>query len=56
VLQAIGVASARHPADPVACAPASGWEKSQVENLVRLVREGCFTPRLRFKTHNDLNA
>jgi transposase len=35
--------------DPVACTPASGWEKRQVENQVGLVRERFFTPRLRFK-------
>jgi transposase len=35
--------------DPVACAPASGWEKGQVENRGGLVRERFFTPRLRFK-------
>jgi len=32
--------------DPVACTPASGWEKGQVENQVGLVRERFFTPRL----------
>ena len=35
--------------DPVACTPASGWEKGQVENQVGLVRERFFTPRLRFE-------
>jgi transposase len=35
--------------DPVACNPASGWEKGQVENQVGLVRERFFTPRLRVK-------
>ncbi len=35
--------------DPVACTPASGWEKGQVENQVGLVRERFFTPRLRVK-------
>jgi IS30 family transposase len=30
----------------VACTPASGWEKGQVENQVGLVRERFFTPRL----------
>ena len=35
--------------DPVACTPASGWEKGQVENQVGLVRERFFTPRLRFR-------
>ena len=42
--------------DPVACTPASGWEKGQVENQVGLVRERFFTPRLRFKTYNEMNA
>lgn len=43
-------------ADPVACTPASGWEKGQVENQVGLVRERFFTPRLRFKSYDELNA
>ena len=42
--------------DPVACTPASGWEKGQVENQVGLVRERFFTPRLRFKNYDELNA
>jgi hypothetical protein len=42
--------------DPVACTPASGWEKGQVENQVGLVRERFFTPRLRFKNLDELNA
>jgi transposase len=42
--------------DPVACTPASGWEKGQVENQVGLVRERFFTPRLRFKTYDEMNA
>jgi Mu transposase-like protein len=42
--------------DPVACTPASGWEKGQVENQVGLVRERFFTPRLRVKTYDELNA
>jgi transposase len=41
---------------PVACTPASGWEKGQVENQVGLVRERFFTPRLRFKSYEELNA
>ena len=47
---------AHHLVDPVACTPASGWEKGQVENQVGLVRERFFTPRLRFKTLDELNA
>ena len=42
--------------DPVACTPASGWEKGQVENQVGLVRERFFTPRLRMKSYEELNA
>jgi transposase len=42
--------------EPAACTPASGWEKGQVENQVGLVRERFFTPRLRFKTYEELNA
>jgi len=45
-----------HLVDPVACTPASGWEKGQVENQVGLVRERFFTPRLRIKTYDELNA
>jgi hypothetical protein len=41
--------------EPTACTPASGWEKGQVENQVGLVRERFFTPRLKFKTYEDLN-
>ncbi|KQT90241.1 transposase [Methylobacterium sp. Leaf466] len=42
--------------DPVACTPASGWEKGQVENQVGLVRERFFTPRVRVKSYEELNA
>ena len=42
--------------EPVACTPGSGWEKGQVENQVGLVRERFFTPRLRFKNYEELNA
>src|ERR1700680_1540969 len=45
-----------HLVEPVACTPASGWEKGQVENQVGLIRERFFTPRLRFKTYDELNA
>jgi hypothetical protein len=47
---------AHHLVDPVACTPASGWEKGQVENQVGLVRGRFFTPRLRVKTYDELNA
>ncbi len=42
--------------EPVACTPASGWEKGQVENQVGMVRERFFTPRLRVKSYEELNA
>jgi transposase len=42
--------------EPVACTPGSGWEKGQVENQVGLVRERFFTPRLRVKSYEELNA
>ena len=42
--------------EPVACTPASGWEKGQVENQVGLVRERLFTPRVRVKSYEELNA
>jgi transposase len=42
--------------EPVACTPASGWEKGQVENQVGLVRERIFTPRLRVSSLDELNA
>ena len=45
-----------HLVEPIACTPASGWEKGQVENQVGLVRERFFTPRLRFKNYDELNA
>jgi transposase len=48
---------AHYLVDPVACTPAaSGWEKGQVENQVGLVRERFFTPRLKFKSYDELNA
>lgn len=42
--------------EPVACTPASGWEKGQVENQVGLVRQRFFAPRLRVKSYEELNA
>ncbi len=43
-----------HLVEPVACTPAAGWEKGQVENQVGLVRERFFTPRLRVKSYGEL--
>src|SRR5579885_2097252 len=42
--------------EPVACTPASGWEKGQVENQVGLVRQRFFTPRLRVKSYDEMNG
>ena len=42
--------------EPTACTPAAGWEKGQVENQVGLVRERFFSPRLRVKSYDELNA
>lgn len=48
--------SGHYLVEPVACTPASGWEKGQVENQVGLVRERFFSPRLRVKSYEELNA
>jgi transposase len=45
-----------HLLAPVACTPAVGWEKGQVENQVGNVREWLFTPRARFADFNELKA
>ena len=42
--------------EPVACTPAAGWEKGQVENQVGHVREQVFTPRLKCADLAELNA
>jgi transposase len=42
--------------EPVACTPAAGWEKGQVENQVGHVREQVFTPRLQCADLAELNA
>ena len=42
--------------EPVACTPAAGWEKGQVENQVGNLREHLFTPRLHFADYDELNA
>ncbi|EEG09141.1 IS21 family transposase [Pseudogulbenkiania ferrooxidans] len=41
--------------EPVACTPASGWEKGQVENQVGNIREWLFTPTPRFADFSSLN-
>jgi hypothetical protein len=42
--------------EPVACTPGAGWEKGQAENQVGVARRRLFTPRLRFESHEELNA
>ena len=42
--------------DPVACTPASGWEKGQVENQVGVIRRRFFVPRPKFKSYAELNG
>ena len=41
--------------EPVACTPAAGWEKGQVENQVGLVRQRFFVHRRRFADLEELN-
>lgn len=41
--------------EPVACTPAAGWEKGQVENQVGNMRQGIFVPRLKAGDWDDLN-
>lgn len=41
---------------PVACTPAAGWEKGQVENQVGTMRGRLFVPRLKFKSYEEMNA
>ena len=41
--------------EPVACTPASGWEKGQVENQVGVLRRRFFVPRPKFKSFAELN-
>ncbi len=40
---------------PVACTPAAGWEKGQVENQVGVVRHRFFVQRRRFASLAELN-
>ena len=42
--------------EPVACTPAAGWEKGQVENQVGNIREWLFTPRAKFDSFAELNT
>lgn len=41
--------------EPIACTPAAGWEKGQVENQVGLVRKRFFAKRRTFTNLSELN-
>lgn len=41
--------------EPIACTPAAGWEKGQVENQVKFIRQRLFVPRLQFADIDELN-
>jgi len=45
-----------HLIEPVACSPASGWEKGQVENQVGNLRDHLFRPKPRVSSLAELNA
>jgi hypothetical protein len=45
-----------HLIEPVACTPASGWEKGQVENQVGNLRDVMFRPKPRVNSLTELNA
>jgi transposase len=45
-----------HLIEPVACTPAAGWEKGQVENQVGNLRDLLFRPKPRVKSLVELNA
>ena len=45
-----------HLIEPVACTPASGWEKGQVENQVGNLRNVMFRPKPRVNSLAELNA
>ncbi len=41
--------------EPIACTPAAGWEKGQVERQVGVMRQRLFVPRVRFAALDELN-
>ena len=45
-----------HLVEPVACTPASGWEKGQVENQVCNLRDQFFRPKPQVESLVELNA
>jgi transposase len=42
--------------EPVACTPAAGWEKGQIERQVGFVRQRLFAKRRKFSDLQELNA
>jgi transposase len=44
-----------HLVEPIACTPASGWEKGQVENQVDTGRCNFFTPLVKVENLEELN-
>ena len=45
-----------HLVEPVACTPASGWEKGQVENQIGTMRDVLFRPKPKVKALEELNV
>jgi transposase len=45
-----------HLFEPIACTPAAGWEKGQVENQVSTGRRNFFSPLIKVKDWDALNA
>ena len=41
--------------EPVACTPAAGWEKGQIENQVGFIRQRFFNQRRKFASLEELN-
>lgn len=41
--------------EPIACTPAAGWEKGQVERQVGIMRQRLFVPRVKFTDLSELN-
>ena len=41
--------------EPIACTPASGWEKGQIERQVQTLRQQVFQPMLAFATWEEFN-
>lgn len=41
--------------EPIACTPAAGWEKGQVESQVKFMRHRLFVPRLKFADIDEMN-